>query len=140
MALESIGSRNDYSVSKVNQTTPVPEIPAVKEVTADATIKAPVIKTENNASQDQQTRQNGGEGTDTAQLSLEQVKKAIDTINKNANNSTIQFGVHEATNRITIKIVDKDTQKVIREVPAEKTLDMIAKAWEMAGILVDEKR
>mgnify|MGYP003554300472 FL=1 len=52
----------------------------------------------------------------------------------------MQFGVHEATNRITIKIVDRDTKKVIRELPPEKTLDMIAKAWELAGILVDEKR
>ncbi len=50
------------------------------------------------------------------------------------------FGIHEATNRITIKIVDKDTREVIKELPPEKTLDMIAKVWEMAGILVDEKR
>ena len=50
------------------------------------------------------------------------------------------FGVHEATKRVTIKIVDKDTKKVVKEFPPEKTLDMIAKVWEMAGILVDEKR
>ena len=137
MALESINGRNNFSVSQVSQTTPIPDTAAAKEETADATIKAPVIKTENSSSQEQQ---NGSEDTETTQPSLDQVKKAIDTINKKANNSTIQFGVHEATNRITIKIIDKDTKKVIREVPAEKTLDMIAKAWEMAGILVDEKR
>ena len=28
---------------------------------------------------------------------------------------------------------------MIREFPPEETLDMIAKAWELAGILVDEK-
>ena len=50
------------------------------------------------------------------------------------------FGYHEGTNRVTIKIVDKDTKKVIKELPPEKTLDMIAKVWEMAGIMVDEKR
>ena len=38
-----------------------------------------------------------------------------------------------------IKIIDKDTKKVIREYPPEKTLDMIAKVWEMAGLMVDEK-
>ena len=48
--------------------------------------------------------------------------------------------IHEKTNRITIKIVDKKTKEVIREFPPEETLDMIAKAWELAGILVDEKR
>ena len=30
--------------------------------------------------------------------------------------------------------------EVIKEFPPEKTLDMIAKVWEVAGILVDEKR
>ena len=38
-----------------------------------------------------------------------------------------------------IQIRDKDTKELIKEVPPEKTLDMIAKAWELAGILVDEK-
>lgn len=74
------------------------------------------------------------------QPSNEQIKKAVEDINKKASTSEVQFGVHEATNRITIKIVDKTTKKVIKELPPEKTLDMIAKAWELAGILVDEKR
>jgi flagellar protein FlaG len=69
-----------------------------------------------------------------------QIKKAIEDINKKATGSEAIFGIHEATNRVTIKIVDKETKEVIKELPPEKTLDMIAKVWEMAGILVDEKR
>ena len=71
---------------------------------------------------------------------MEAVKKAVEKINSNMENSMAQFGIHEATNRIMIKIVDKNTKEVIKEFPPEKTLDMIAKAWELAGILVDEKR
>ena len=70
----------------------------------------------------------------------EKVKKAVSELNKNMSNSVAQFGIHEGTNRITIKIVDKDTKEVIKELPPEKTLDMIAKAWELAGIMVDERR
>ena len=70
----------------------------------------------------------------------ERVKKAISEISKNLDNSVAQFGIHEGTNRITIKIVDKDTKEVIKELPPEKTLDMIAKAWELAGLMVDERR
>ena len=44
------------------------------------------------------------------------------------------------TNRITIKIKDKDTDEVIKEIPSEKALEMLAKAWELAGIIVDERR
>ena len=55
-------------------------------------------------------------------------------------NSVAQFGIHDKTNRVTIKIVDKDTKKVLKEFPPEETLDMIAKVWELAGIMVDEKK
>lgn len=68
-----------------------------------------------------------------------QIRKAVDEINKKAHNSEAVFGIHEATNRVTIKIVDKDTKKVLKEYPPEKTLDMISKVWEMAGLLVDQK-
>ena len=68
-----------------------------------------------------------------------QIKKAVDEINKKAHNSEAVFGIHDATKRVTIKIVDKDTKKVLKEYPPEKTLDMIAKVWEMAGLLVDKK-
>lgn len=71
-----------------------------------------------------------------------QIKKAVEEINKSAMNDQAEaiFGIHEKTHRVTIKIVDKETKKVIKEYPPEKTLDMIAKVWEMAGIMVDEKR
>ena len=72
--------------------------------------------------------------------SSEQVKKAVESINRNQAHTEAIFGIHEGTNRVTIKIVDKESKKVIKEYPPEKTLDMIQKLWEMAGLMVDEKR
>lgn len=90
------------------------------------------------------TKQASGEGTGNQQAATEQqnaqIKKAVEEINKKANNSEAIFGIHEATNRVTIKIVDKSSKEVIKELPPEKTLDMIAKVWEIAGLMVDEKR
>ena len=85
------------------------------------------------------------QGSDFEQQSEEKqretIKKSVEQINKNINKHTAaRFDVHEETKRITIKIVDRDTNEVIREVPPEKTLDMIAKVWEIAGLLVDERR
>lgn len=68
------------------------------------------------------------------------LKNAVEQINRNSSNMEAVFGYHEGTHRVTIKIVDKDTKEVKREYPAEKTLDMIQKVWEMAGLMVDEKR
>ena len=76
-----------------------------------------------------------GNVREDGQASNEQIRQAVDTINKNAHNEEAVFGIHEATNRVTIK-----TKEVIKEFPPEKTLDMIAKVWEMAGIMVDERR
>ena len=70
----------------------------------------------------------------------DKIKRAVEDMNKRMFNSEAQFGIHEGTNRVTIKIVDKETKEVIKELPPEKTLDMIAKAWEMAGLMVDERR
>lgn len=73
------------------------------------------------------------------QILNEQLKKAVEKMNQTLSHSEAIFGIHEGTNRLTIKIVDKDTKEIIKEVPPEKTLDMIAKVWELAGILVDER-
>ena len=68
------------------------------------------------------------------------LQKALEEINKKMrHNSEAVFGIHEETNRVTIKIVDKESKKVLKEIPPEETLDMIAKVWELAGIMVDTK-
>ncbi|MCI5873581.1 MAG: flagellar protein FlaG [Clostridiales bacterium] len=75
-----------------------------------------------------------------ATMNNTQLKNAVGDLNKQLKNSEAIFGIHDKTNRVTIKIVDKTTKEVIKEYPPEQTLDMIAKVWEIAGILVDEKR
>lgn len=53
---------------------------------------------------------------------------------------SFEFSIHDKTKEIMVKVIDSDTGKIIREIPPEKVLDMVAKMWEMAGILVDERR
>ena len=91
---------------------------------------------DNSRSEDKESRQ-PAEG----RLAEGKLADAANSINKQINRNTIaEFGYHEATRRITIKIKDKDTDKVIKEIPSEKALEMLEKAWELAGILVDERR
>lgn len=82
----------------------------------------------------------GGGDSANPQAEESKIKKAVEEINKKAKNSEAVFGIHEGTNRVTIKIVDKQTKETIKEFPPEKTLDMISRVWEMAGLMVDEKR
>jgi len=52
----------------------------------------------------------------------------------------LEFSIHEKTKEIMVKVIDTETKEVIREIPPEKILDMVACILEMAGILVDERR
>jgi len=72
-------------------------------------------------------------------------KVVIDAIEKanraiSGANRKFEFSIHEKTKEIMIKVLDSDTNQVIREIPPEKILDMVAKMWEMAGLIVDERR
>lgn len=75
-------------------------------------------------------------------VSDEQIVKAIERAIKamQGKATTLEFSIHEETKLIAVKVMDRDSGEVIREIPPEKTLDFVAKLWEMAGILVDEKR
>lgn len=142
MALEPLGnimSVQAQPVQKVETAKPVAngtESLAQEVTRAVDPVTLPIKQV---GSKEDGSEENGGKNEQN-QPSMEQLKKAVDKMNKNLTNSSVQFGIHEATNRITIKVVDNDTKEVIRELPPEKTLDMIAKVWELAGILVDEKR
>jgi len=50
----------------------------------------------------------------------------------------LRFTVHEPTGEIIARIVNRQTGEVIREIPPEKFLDMVARLRELVGIFVDE--
>ena len=118
--------------------------PAEKKTTADYTdvaVNTNLAGSEGAAEGAKRAQKRDGEETQTEKKPTNaQMKKAVEELNKKMGNSEAIFGIHEDTQRVTIKIVDKKTKEVIREYPPEETLDMIAKVWELAGIMVDEKR
>lgn len=138
MGIEPLGSIMTVQAQPVQKAEPVQPVAGSTE----ATMQAEAPDTTTVVVEQAQTKQDGanGEAAQNQQPSNEQIKQAVEKLNKSMQNSSAVFGIHEATQRVTIKIVDKETKKVIKELPPEKTLDMIAKVWEMAGILVDERR
>ena len=66
---------------------------------------------------------------------LDKLKSAAFIFNKR-----LDFEIHEATHRIMVKVIDQDTDKVIKEIPPKQILDLAAKLQEMIGILLDEDR
>ena len=148
MALEPISSMMTMQAQPVANIKPV-QTTTTTEKTSDGNssettqaaenIDQAVNVVENSKNKSEAQNQNGNEEKN-AQNELDQIRKAVEKMKKNMPHSEAVFGIHDGTKRVTIKLIDKDTKEVIKELPPEKTLDMIAKVWEMAGILVDEKR
>jgi flagellar protein FlaG len=149
MAIEPISSAMTYQAQGAAKTqttepvnTEVPESGQNIDNVDETTAAVAQPQAEDDKQDDGSKQQSGSQNAQQKQVVSDPLKKAIAEMNKKINNSNEEavFGVHEETNRVMIKIVDKDTKEVVKEFPPEKTLDMIAKVWEVAGILVDEKR
>lgn len=69
------------------------------------------------------------------------VMNAIEKANKKLEGADkeFEFAIHEKTKQIMIKVLDVNTKEVIKELPPEKILDMVAAMCENAGLFVDEK-
>ena len=140
---------NSTIAASYQQTAPKPAAPVQTEAvqTADAGVQTAVAPQQSVQALQQQSgtnQQDGQQGQNQGQRqpTQDEIKSAISHANKHAHfgNTSAQFSYHEKTKRISVKIFDKDTNEVIREIPPEETLDMIAKMYELAGIMIDEKR
>ncbi|QYK69665.1 MULTISPECIES: flagellar protein FlaG [Paenibacillus] len=73
----------------------------------------------------------------THEQTIQQLQKAIDAIQ--GPQKMFEISVHEKTHTIMIKVLNKETGDLIREVPPEKILDVAARMMEITGIIVDKK-
>lgn len=72
---------------------------------------------------------------------MEQVKQAVQNLNKmiKALSPDLEFSVDEDSNRTIVKVVDQQTQEVIRQFPTKEALE-IAKALDhVQGLLIRQK-
>ncbi|MCR5429081.1 MAG: flagellar protein FlaG [Lachnospiraceae bacterium] len=122
------------NVSFQPQSKPVAEVHAAPAVDVSS---VPV-----NAASAPAAEQGKSQQQSQSQPTKEEIQKAINAANKKAyfGHTNAQFSYHEETHSIAVKIMDAETSEVIKEIPSEETLEMISKMWELAGIMVDERR
>ena len=54
-------------------------------------------------------------------------------------NKYIERSIHEVTKSIIYTVKDIETDEIIYEFPSRKIEDIIAKIWEISGLIIDEK-
>lgn len=78
---------------------------------------------------------------DTVQETRENIEKSLRNIEQVISHFNRRFKIRldDEINRIIIKVIDKDTDKIIKVIPPEEIQHLISKINEMMGLLVDKK-
>ncbi len=84
---------------------------------------------------------NGSDGREGGGYNRAELEESLDTLNHMMKDleRSFEFTIHESTERLMIRVLNSDTEEIIREIPPEKILDIVASIEEMVGILVDER-
>lgn len=95
------------------------------------------IKTPANAQELNKMEKQGASVTVGEEQLVRNIEKAVKALQ--GPTTTLEVSIHEKTHAIMVKVLNKDTGELIREIPPEKTLDLVAKMMELAGIIIDER-
>lgn len=126
MGAATLNKANAPSVQPVKVMT---TLDSVVEQGGEATTKSNVI----NVEQSQQLN-NEDEVKVKVQEVVEKMNQMLEVSNK-----TAKFKYHEGLDRFYVTVVDRDTDEVIKEIPAKKLLDAFYEMQKMFGMIVDEK-
>lgn len=88
-------------------------------------------RAEQKVAEEKRTREN----QQVTKQMLEELEQDIETMH----NVGLKFSKHDDSGRTMIKVLNKENDEIIREIPAEDVLDLAAKIEEMIGILFDKE-
>lgn len=83
---------------------------------------------------------------DISEKDAQKIKKTVEKMNEDLKNvdTSIKFKVHESheggLNRVSIKVIERDSEKVIMEIPSEEAIEFSEKMDEITGLLFDHSR
>lgn len=118
MKINPVGTEFQYS----RTVAPAEPVPRADRVTRPA------------KEQEDQVQQEGQVTRRTLERAMEELNKATYIIDKR-----LRFSIHEESERMQVFVIDNKTQEVIKEIPPEEFLNIVARIQEMVGLLLDER-
>ena len=69
------------------------------------------------------------------------LEKAVEESNKMAQimNSQIRFNIDHDTGQVIVKVINKETHEVIRQIPSEEMVKLASRAEELRGLIFNEE-
>jgi flagellar protein FlaG len=103
----------------------------------EANAAAAPVQTLNSATNAvQQTQQ-----AEKPEVSPEKLQAAVEKMNElmQSGNRSLKFSVDDTADRVVIKVMDLETEEVVRQIPTEETLKFSEFLEGMVGLIFDEK-
>ena len=121
----------DYRTGEIKAMESVTSLaPQIMGKKRDSAVKVPKV-------QENQPKANADEVNKDTRSKIENIAQALNQYVKSTQRD-LKIQVHEATGNIIVKVLSKESGKIIREIPPEKMLNLAAKMEEMTGILFNE--
>lgn len=76
-----------------------------------------------------------------ATIDPEDVKNAVENLNKTSAvfNNSLQFSIDDSTKLTVVKLIDKESEEVVRQIPTEEVLAIAKAIDKLQGLLIKEK-
>jgi flagellar protein FlaG len=82
-----------------------------------------------------------GEESPESQGGLEKLRAAVEKIQEfvSSTASDIEFSIDEESGRTIVKVIDRETEDVIRQIPSQEMLDLAKALDRLQGLLIKQK-
>ncbi len=76
------------------------------------------------------------------ELSRDEVSDVVDRLNNGVRDihERMSFSYNEKTQRIIVRVLNNDTNEVVREIPSKEAMKLLEHIQDFLGMLVDESR
>ena len=121
--------------------------PSILNRVKDQTTKPPVQDTERSDARAKVQRQLEQSKAQQANVEsdkslLQEVEEAVRKLNDTAEamQLSLRFHMHSESERWMVQVVDIREDEIVREIPPEKILNVVAQIQSLLGVLLDERR
>lgn len=117
----------------------------VEAINGGVAIQTPVIKSDGSIAPDNVAKVADQKVQPDQEIIKEeeiQISQVLDDLNDNINaihNVGLEFSMHEDSGREVIKVVERETGDLVRQIPPKEILDLVVRMNELVGILFDER-
>jgi flagellar protein FlaG len=98
----------------------------------------PKSNTEQENTNDQKIAEEAKLNLPKEEVNFEVIKKEVENFNRVFKPTHLEFQLHEASGKYFVHIIDDLKKEIIKQIPSEDFLEMVARSKDQNGLLVDE--